>query len=94
MSVNLSVTDEFTTLHISAGFDKLEATKTLIHGGAALNKFSKYGDTVLTVASRRMHLEICRFLTEIGADNKYYFKTTLFFTWLQPWIVCIISSKC
>jgi ankyrin repeat protein len=47
MSVNLTKTDEFTPLHISAQFGHLEATKILVERGSALHYTNNDGKTPL-----------------------------------------------
>jgi ankyrin repeat protein len=68
MSVSLTNTDEFTPMPISAQFGHLEATKSLVERGAALNCTNKYGNTPLMVAAYNDKLEICRYLKGMGAD--------------------------
>jgi len=50
-SVNLTNTDEFTPLHISAQFGHLEATKFLFGSGAAINITNKDGNTPLMLGA-------------------------------------------
>jgi ankyrin repeat protein len=50
MSVNLTDTNEFKPLHVSADFGHLETTKTLVETGAGINDTNKYGHAPLLVA--------------------------------------------
>ena len=67
MSVNLTNTGDSTPLHVCAKFGHLDATKSLVERGADLNKVNKYGDTPLNLGNLNGQLEVCRYLTEIGA---------------------------
>jgi ankyrin repeat protein len=51
MSVNLTDTGEFTPLHVCAEFGHLEAIKTLVEGGVAIN----YTDRDVALHSLWLH---------------------------------------
>jgi ankyrin repeat protein len=68
MSVNLTNTNGFTSLHVSAEFGHLETTKTLVEGGAAINNTNKYSHAPLLVVAYNRKSQLFRFLTGIGAD--------------------------
>jgi len=53
MSVNLTNTDDYRPLHVSAQLGYLEATKNLVNRSASLNKVNKYGNAPLILAIRK-----------------------------------------
>ena len=62
--------DGFTALHFAAFFGKLDAARTLIESGAAVNVYSKNELRVqpLHSAASGRHHEVCRLLIAAGAD--------------------------
>jgi len=64
----LTNTEYSTSIHFSAQFGHLEATKTLVERGTAVNNTIEYGVTALMVVAKLRKLEISRYLTEMGAD--------------------------
>ena len=68
MSVNLCNTNDFTPLHVSAEFGHLEATKALVERGANRYITNKYGDTPLSLATRKNRSNICCFLIDVGDE--------------------------
>jgi len=63
MSVNLTNTWGCTPLHTSAKFGHLDATKTLVERGVAMNYTDKYGATPRMVAAKYEKFEILLYLT-------------------------------
>jgi len=91
MSVNLTDTDDSAPLHVSAECGHLEVTKVFVLRGAAINYIDKYCDTPFMVAAKMANL-----ISYVTSQKKAWIlifitlKTTLFFTWFQLWILCIV----
>lgn len=58
----------WTALHEAACNGRLEATRTLLHVGADVNRRTKEGDTALHKAARWGRIEIVKLLLLVGAD--------------------------
>jgi ankyrin repeat protein len=66
MSVNLTNTDSFTPLHVSAEFGHLKTSKALVEKGAVINITNKYSNSSLMAAAYSGKLEIFRYLISLG----------------------------
>jgi ankyrin repeat protein len=60
MSVDLTNVNDSTPLHTSASKGYLEATKTLVERGAAINNTNKSGATPLMLANSKAKLKVVR----------------------------------
>jgi ankyrin repeat protein len=60
MSFNLNKSDEFTSLRVCAEFEHLQATKTLVERGAAINYTDRDGKTSFIVTAFKGKLEMFR----------------------------------
>ena len=68
-SVQAFAGDGFTALHLAAFFGKVEATRTLLDGGAAVDVYGRnaFANQPLHAAAAGRHLEVCRLLRAAGA---------------------------
>jgi len=66
MSVDLTNANGSTPLHLSVLHGNLEATKTLVDRGAAINNVNKFGDTALRVASSNGNFEVFFYLRKLS----------------------------